>query len=212
MMDKKQVMDQTGFDNWAPTYEQTVFASDISETFPFAGYNQVLKAIPTMLPPGKALNILDIGFGTGKLTQKLYKQGHRIHGVDFAENMVRIAQQKMTKAALQQYDFSAGFPQVFKDKSFDAILCTYALHHLTPGQQQRLITQCIEHLTPKGLMLIGDISFATQRELEACRLIYKDEWDEAEYYLIHEEMQKHYSIVEYQQHSFCAAVYVLAKK
>ena len=41
-----------------------------------------------------ASTVLDIGFGTGVLTAKLYEQGHSIYGFDFSANMIAIAKEK----------------------------------------------------------------------------------------------------------------------
>lgn len=71
-------------------------------------YNTVRKSINTHLQAIKrflnkifnevmavpASTVLDIGFGTGVLTAKLYEQGHSIYGFDFSANMIAIAKEK----------------------------------------------------------------------------------------------------------------------
>jgi ubiquinone/menaquinone biosynthesis C-methylase UbiE len=38
---------------------------------------------------------LDIGFGTGVLTKKLYDAGYEIYGVDFSDKMLEIAKYRL---------------------------------------------------------------------------------------------------------------------
>ena len=49
--------------------------------------------------------MLDLGFGTGTLTAKLYENGCTIWGQDFSRRMIEIAQEKMPDAHLYQGDF-----------------------------------------------------------------------------------------------------------
>ncbi|WP_306817595.1 class I SAM-dependent methyltransferase [Acetatifactor muris] len=39
--------------------------------------------------------VLDMGFGTGTLTSRLYQQGCHIWGQDFSQKMVEVAREKM---------------------------------------------------------------------------------------------------------------------
>ncbi len=75
--------------------------------------------------------VLDIGFGTGVLTHKLYENGHQVDGIDFSGEMIAIAQTKMPRANLIEWDISNGLPDEMLSMKYDAIVSTYALHHLT---------------------------------------------------------------------------------
>lgn len=68
------MLDKHGFDLWADGYDQSVGLSDEEGTYPFAGYKQILNEIYSRILIRKAKSILDIGFGTGTLTTKLYEQ------------------------------------------------------------------------------------------------------------------------------------------
>ena len=77
------MLNKKGFDLWADGYDVSVGLSDEENTYPFAGYKTVLNSIyRTVLAKPKA-TVLDIGFGTGTLTAKLYEQGCAIYGQDF---------------------------------------------------------------------------------------------------------------------------------
>ena len=103
------MLDNKGFDLWADGDDQSVGLSDEDGTYPFAGYKQILNEIYNRVLTGKGKKVLDIGFGTGTLTSKLYEQGCDIWGQDFSERMIELAKQKMPKAKLYQGDFVHGF-------------------------------------------------------------------------------------------------------
>ena len=74
------MLDNKEFDLWADGYDKTVGISDEENTYPFAGYKKVLGFIfQTIMQAGNAV-VLDIGFGTGTLTAKLYERGCSIMG------------------------------------------------------------------------------------------------------------------------------------
>lgn len=93
------MLDEKGFDNWANGYDSAVEESSEENSYPFAGYQRLLRKIEERIPTGKILNVLDIGFGTGTLTQRLYRAGHSITGIDFSAAMIRTAQEKMPAGA-----------------------------------------------------------------------------------------------------------------
>lgn len=102
------MLNETGFDLWADGYDRSVGLSDKQDTYPFAGYKQILNAIynRVLSEPGKT--VLDIGFGTGTLTARLYEQGCHIYGQDFSPRMLELARQKMPDAQLYQGGFLPG--------------------------------------------------------------------------------------------------------
>lgn len=82
------------FDLWADGYDKAVGISDEESTYPFAGYKKVLGFIfKTIMETSNAV-VLDIGFGTGTLTTKLYEQGCSIYGQDFSTRMIALASEK----------------------------------------------------------------------------------------------------------------------
>ena len=65
------MLDNKGFDLWADGYDKTVGVSDEENTYPFAGYKDVLGTIFKTIMEKPSAVVLDIGFGTGTLTTKL---------------------------------------------------------------------------------------------------------------------------------------------
>jgi len=62
------MLNSKGFDLWADNYDKSVNLSEEENTYPFAGYKNVLGEIYQTIRNGKGRTILDIGFGTGILS------------------------------------------------------------------------------------------------------------------------------------------------
>jgi len=160
------------------------------KTHPFAGYRQVLNEIYRRVLAGGAKTVLDIGFGTGTLTAKLYEQGCEIWGQDFSENMMTLAKAKIPNARLFCGDFLLHLAEELKRNRYDAILATYSLHHLTDVQKANPVNSLLPLLKEGGYIYICDVAFETRAVLERCRTLAGDEWDDEECYFIAEEFLK----------------------
>ncbi|MCI7092197.1 MAG: class I SAM-dependent methyltransferase [Lachnospiraceae bacterium] len=115
------MLDNKGFDLWADGYDSTVGISDDEYTYPFAGYKDVLGRIFQVIMKKKNAVVLDIGFGTGTLTSKLYENGCTVYGQDFSSRMIELAAQKMPGAHLYQWDFTQGLAEPLKRQRYDSI-------------------------------------------------------------------------------------------
>lgn len=203
------MLDHKGFDLWADGYDRSVDMSDEDNAYPFAGYKKVLAEIYEAIREGQGKRVLDIGFGTGVLSCRLYENGYDITGIDFSERMIRIAQEKMPAARLIQHDFSKGMPTELADSKFDAIICTYAIHHLDDASKITFLRELQTHLNPAGRIYIGDVAFATRDELRICQESCGDEWDEDEFYIVAEDIKNEVYGVQFAKISYCAGILTL---
>ena len=122
------MMNHQEFDLWADGYDKDVGISDEGNTYPFAGYKKVLGTIFQTIMQTPGAEVLDIGFGTGTLTAKLYGQGCSIYGQDFSEKMLELAAARMPDAHLYVGDFTEGLAAPLRNRKYDFIISTYALH------------------------------------------------------------------------------------
>lgn len=205
------MLDSRGFDLWADGYDITVGMSDEDGTYPFAGYKQILNEIYNRVLTGRCSAVLDIGFGTGTLTNKLYEQGCRIWGQDFSERMIELAKEKMPEAELYQGDFTEGLVEELQHNKYDAVIATYSLHHLSDEQKIRLIKNILPLLRDGGWFYIGDVAFETRAEMERCRTFIGEEWDDDEIYFVVDELMKSFPQMKYEKFSFCAGLFSLRK-
>ena len=212
----KIMLDNKGFDLWADGYDRTVGVSDDENSYPFAGYKEVLaKIYGTIMSRAEAKKektaVLDIGFGTGTLAAKLYENGCEVFGQDFSENMIKIAQEKMPEAHLYRGDFSQKLAEPLLGRSYDFITATYSLHHLTDAEKTAFIGVLSGLLRDGGMLLIGDVAFEDREKLNRCREEVSDEWDDEEIYFVADEIKKSFPGMKFEKVSYCAGILTLLK-
>jgi putative AdoMet-dependent methyltransferase len=203
------MLNNKGFNMWAGDYDKSVNIADDNNTYPFAGYKELMNAIYSTVMEKCPCKILDIGIGTGTLSAKLYEGGNDITGIDFSSKMLEIASEKMPKAKLIQFDFTKGLPQELDGAKFDFIVSTYALHHLTDHEKVVFIKSLLQHLTETGTIIIGDVSFPNRDEMAKCEALSGDEWDDEEFYFIFSELKDHLADIcklSYYQFSHCGGI------
>ena len=200
------MLNEQGFDLWADGYDQSVGLSDEDGSYPFAGYRALLNAIYDKVLRNGGGKVLDIGFGTGTLTAKLYAQGCQIYGQDFSGNMLAIAKFKMPDATLYQGDFSLGLAQPLIEQTYDAIVATYSLHHLTNEQKKRFLRTLVPLLTEHGRIYVGDVAFQTRDQLNRCRAETGEEWDGDEVYWVYDELKTAFPHSRFTPYSHCAGL------
>lgn len=208
------MLDSKGFDLWSDNYDSQVEISDEENVYPFAGYKKVLSTVYEKIRKQNPKNILDIGFGTGILAKKLYDDGYNIYGIDFSNEMLKKAKQKMPNAELLQFDFTDGLPKEFEQKQFDVILSTYAIHHIDDEAKKLYILKLLKSLNPKGILIFGDVAFETEKDMEAARKKDYEEWDDEEYYLIAERFNLWFPYLktDFIKISYCSGVCTIYKE
>lgn len=194
------------FDLWADNYDKTVGISDNDNTYPFAGYKKILNEIYNCILEKSFKNILDIGFGTGTLTTKLYEQGRNVYGQDFSAKMVELAKNKMPNSKLFKGDFSKGLVEGLKSQKYDAIIATYSLHHLTDKDKVKFIKELIGLLNENGVIYIGDVAFDTRGDLEKCKEQCGEHWDNEEIYFVYDEIKEEFHNSEFIKYSAFAGI------
>lgn len=202
------------FNEWAGDYDSSIDPQD--ESYPFAGYYDVLAYTQSLINLETKPTILDLGVGTGLLTAKLAEQGARITGLDFSEAMLQQAREKMPQEEFILFDFSYGLPSSLQEKKFDYIVSAYAWHHLNYAKQGDFLLSFVKHnLVKNGLLIIADIAFATKEDQLECALKAGKYWDEEEHYFTKEEiiplLTREGFTWHYKQISHCAGVLEVGK-
>lgn len=109
---------RAGYDQWSATYDtyinSTVAIDD--ETFP------ELWAHLT------GLEVLEIGCGTGRHTQRLVKAGNRVTGLDMSPGMLEKARLKVPEATLIEADILTY--EGFASAQFDVAITALVLEHI----------------------------------------------------------------------------------
>lgn len=205
------MLDNKGFDVWAEEYDTSVKLSNEDNTYPFAGYNEIIYKIYKKVISKSNATVLDIGFGTGTLTQKLYQYGCDIYGQDFSLKMIELASNRMPNASLYQGDFTKGVVEQLKQRLYDFIIATYSIHHLKRDEKVKFLHELLSLLNKNGMILIGDVMFETQKELEKCREELLDKWDNDEFYCVVSDLKKEFPNLQFERISFCSGIISLLK-
>ena len=206
-------MDEKKFDEWASSYDDDIKKR---KGYPFEGYFDVHDYIHDLVEICNGhTRILDVGVGTGELLKPLYDKGAIICGFDFSRKMIDIARTKMPRGNFEIFNFKFGVPKRFTVMKFDYILSSYALHHISNKEKIHLVSLLIRLLAPNGKIIIADVAFQNEQDFKDCRGKYLGLWDNDEVYLVADEfintLKNHEAIVNYQQISECAGVFIIEK-
>lgn len=202
-----EIQQSAYFDTWALDYDEDVRRSDEAGEYPFAGYRKLMENV-MKLAKG-AGEVLDIGIGTGMVSAELARNSSHITGLDFSPEMLAHVRERIAGARLLRCDFSKGLPDEALDRKYDAIISTYALHHVPCAEQVRLVEQVAGQLAPGGVLIWGDVMFDTRAALEECAERMGDEFDDSEYYCVYEEIAPSLPAHEYVRVSDCAGLIVM---
>jgi len=104
--------------------------------------------------------VLDIGCGTGTLAilaKQTTGKNAEIYGTDASPQMIQRAQQKASENSLDIH-FQTGLAEKmeFPDDTFDVVMNSLMMHHLTSELRQKAIIESNRILKPGGRLLIVD--------------------------------------------------------
>ncbi|MFH1501879.1 MAG: class I SAM-dependent methyltransferase [Candidatus Eisenbacteria bacterium] len=211
------------FDKWAETYDASVRDCD---GFPFEGYEDVLDEVVRLSDVSADMTVLDLGIGTGGLARRFIERRCTVWGLDFSVKMLARVHARFPQIELIKADLLGDWP-IDHDQRFDRIASGYVLHEFDLTSKVRLVERLVKrHLSSGGLMVVGDISFATAGARDEAQRKWQGTWDEAkrewqgslwdedEHYWAADEASDALSeagllVVCYHQVSFCGGVYVI---
>jgi ubiquinone/menaquinone biosynthesis C-methylase UbiE len=111
------------------------------------------------LAPG--YRVLDLGCGTATLTI-LVKQTHpdvQVIGMDGDEDVLAIGRAKAAQQGANiTLDWGMAYQLPYSDNSFDRVLSSLVIHHLTTDDKQRALSEAFRVLRPGGELLIVDFA------------------------------------------------------
>jgi ubiquinone/menaquinone biosynthesis C-methylase UbiE len=120
-----------------------------------AAWDRILDLV---VPPGHALESLDIGCGTGFLAFELTDRGHHATGVDFAPAMLAEARRKATERGVAiRFEEGDAEQLRFRSGSFDLVMSRHLLWTL--AHPEMAIDEWMRVLRPGGRLVIVDGQF-----------------------------------------------------
>lgn len=109
------------------------------------------------IQPGQ--RVLDLGCGTGTLTilVKLLYPDANVVGLDGDPQVLEIANSKAVKAMVDiSFDHGMAYHLPYSNSSFDRVLSSLVIHHLTIENKQRTMVEVYRCLRPSGEFHIVD--------------------------------------------------------
>ncbi|MEM9824618.1 MAG: class I SAM-dependent methyltransferase [Bacteroidota bacterium] len=108
------------------------------------------------LPKDKAVPILELCCGTGRLTIPIAADGYSITGVDYTTSMLEAAKAKATALGLQVKFIEADVRVMNLSQQYDFIFIPFnSIHHLYRNEDLIQALQVVKnHLIPGGLFLL----------------------------------------------------------
>jgi putative AdoMet-dependent methyltransferase len=137
--------------------------------------------------------LLDFGSGTGTFAIQAAKRFKKVHAIDVSQVMIEHAKAKAVKAGVANIMFHhAGFlTYEHKDTPADAIVTTFAFHHLPDYWKGIALKRMNSMLKPNGFLYINDVIIEEANSLNNIQALIdklaKDGGD-----LLREDTERHF--------------------
>jgi len=182
------------FDAWAPVYDETVHDGEGEYGEVFAGYDRILEEVVRQIPAGMR-DVLEFGVGTGNLSQKLAAAGFRVIGIEPSEQMRQQTLAKRLPIDLRDGHF-LDIPLADHER-VDAIVSTYAFHHLTLAEKKQALQHMKRLLRPNGAIVFADTCYEDEADKAAIFARVREQKREnllrdleTEFYELHEDLRQ----------------------
>ena len=140
MADKEKVV-RNGYDKIAREYHASRNRFD---------HGKELKEFAALLP--KNAKVLDVGCGAGvPVARFLVESGFDVKGIDFSENMLKLARKNVPEAVFIKKDMNK---LDFAENSFDGLAAFYSVIHVPREKHLSLFESFHRILKPEGVMLV----------------------------------------------------------
>ena len=105
------------------------------------------------------MRILEIGCGTGAVTERLVDLGARVTALDQSPEMLEHARQRLAGAppdAVRWLERTASEIDALPATSFDAVVVSFCLSDMSSGERSFTLRQAARLLRPRGRLAVAD--------------------------------------------------------
>lgn len=100
-------------------------------------YEKILDRVKNEIDISHYETVIDVGCGTGALSQVLYEKGLKVTGIDAAQKMIKLAEKRLNNKDINLVHASALEPIPFDDKSFDVAISSYVMHGMKGYERKK---------------------------------------------------------------------------
>jgi putative AdoMet-dependent methyltransferase len=203
------------FDRWSKTYDVNVLPNR-GGRFPWEGYDEVLDRVVQIADAKPGMQLLDLGIGTGNLAVRFLENECVIWGVDFSDEMLAKAREKLPESVLLQANLLDEWPAQLQ-RRFDRVVSAYVFHEFSFESKISLLQRIAAyHLMVGGSMVVADVAFQSIEARATASRQWPDRWDYEETYWAADETvavcDRVGLEVTYEQVSICGGVFVFKTK
>lgn len=150
-------------------------------------YDHVLGETAAAVNPKQGEKGLDLGTGTGNLAGRLIAMGAQMAGVDQSPEMLRRSKAKHPSLETKLGNLMA---VPYFDASFDFVVSSFALQHLTEEQKRLALAETSRVLRSHGRIVFADKMFTDEEHRTTCM----EGWERnGNVELLHAAAKKHYA-------------------
>jgi ubiquinone/menaquinone biosynthesis C-methylase UbiE len=120
---------------------------------------QIREALAVAAVPSPGAKVLEIGCGTGAVTEKLVARGASVTAVDQNPEMVERARARLMHSppgAVSFIERTASEIDVFPPASFDAVVACLSLSEMSRWERMFVLKAALRALRPGGVLAIAD--------------------------------------------------------
>lgn len=125
----------------------------------FGGVTRVHESIAEHVAAAPHGRALEIGCGTGAITERLACRGIRVLAFDQNPDMLEIARSRVSeddKHLLELREMTASEVDAFSDDSFSSVLAGFSLSEMSRNERRFVLKEIFRILTTDGLLVLGD--------------------------------------------------------
>lgn len=117
---------------------------------------KILERVSKIIPYVQNKKVLSLGCGSG-FSEDIYSTvAEKVIGVDIDENAISYAKQRYKGIEFYCHDAGVVYPFLFNEKSFDVVVCTEVLEHMSKKHAEKIVDG-IKHMLVKDGWFIGTV-------------------------------------------------------
>jgi tRNA (cmo5U34)-methyltransferase len=119
-------------------------------------FSVAVESIP--FPHTEALDILDLGAGTGLFSQLIFQKYRKANFtlIDIAEKMMAVAEKRFSDSGPRFSYIISDYREALPKSRSDLVVSSLSIHHLNDDEKQNLFRKIYLNLTPGGAFINVD--------------------------------------------------------